>query len=176
MREEPIWQSMLRRGADGVNTLAALACHGLLVAIVAIIVLQVFLRFAMNSPTSWSEEVALLLLIWFGLLAVAVGIRRHEHVAITYFRDLLPGPLAVALDYATQVAAGGFMLTLVLFGGDLIALVGVQVLPASGLPKSYLYLPVLIGGVLGVFNAAANLLLRDVSFPAHDALDEPAHD
>jgi len=89
------WRGQLAFALDGLNRLAALICHLLLVAITAVTVAQVFLRFALNSPTSWSEEIALLFLIWFGLLAVAVGIRRHEHVAITFLRDLLPLPLAL---------------------------------------------------------------------------------
>jgi TRAP-type transport system small permease protein len=175
MREEARGQALLRRAVDGLNAVAAIACHLLLVAIVSVIVLQVFLRFVLNSPTSWSEEVALLFLIWFGLLAVAVGVRRHEHVAIHFLRDLLPAPLGIALDYATQVAIGVFMLTLVLYGDNLVALVGVQVLPASSIPKAYLYFPVIAGGLLGLLNAATNLLLRDVTVDISETLDEPPH-
>lgn len=162
------WQGRLAFLVDGVNRLAALACHGLLVVITAITVMQVFLRFVLNRPTSWSEEIVLLCLIWFGLLAVAVGIRRHEHVAITFLRDLLPAPLALALDYAAQLSMAGFMFAVTFYGADLIALTGVQVLPASGLPKALLYYPPIVGGTLGVFNALANVVLRDVGGPAHD--------
>ncbi|MCZ0964029.1 TRAP transporter small permease [Paracoccus benzoatiresistens] len=140
----------------------------------AITVMQVFLRFVMNSPTSWSEEIALLCLIWFGFLAVAVGIRRHEHVAITFLRDLLPLPLALALDYLAQLTMAGFMLVVVLYGMDLITLAGVQVLPASGWAKNLLYYPAAAGGCLGVVNALANIVLRDVTIPEHDEA-EVAH-
>jgi len=150
-------------GLDWLNRLAALACHVLLVIITTITVTQVFLRFVLNSPTSWSEEISLLGLIWFGLLAVAVGIRRHEHVAITFFRDLLPLPLARGLDYLAQLAMAAFMFTVMYYGADLIALTGVQVLPASGLAKSLLYLPAIVGGVLGMVNAFGNIVLRDVT-------------
>jgi len=165
------WRGLLAQTIDGLNRLAALACHGLLVAITLVTVAQVFLRFVLNSPTSWSEEIALLFLIWFGLLAVAVGIRRHEHVAITFLRDLLPLPLALALDYLAQLAMAGFMFTVMYYGADLIALTGVQVLPATGLPKSLLYFPAIAGGLLGIVNALANMILRDVSLP--DPLDHP---
>ncbi|SEM70976.1 TRAP transporter small permease [Palleronia pelagia] len=161
---------MTRRGRlaqalDATNRLAALACHLLLVAITTVTVAQVFLRFVMNSPTSWSEEIALLFLIWFGLLAVAVGIRRHEHVAITFLRDLLPHRVALALDYLAQLSMAGFMFTVMYYGQDLVDLAGVQVLPASGLPKALLYIPALVGGLLGIVNALGNIVLRDVSIP-----------
>ena len=157
------WQPNLRRGVDGVNVVASWACHALLVVITGVTCMQVFLRFALNRPTSWSEEIALLCLIWFGLLAIAVGIRRHEHVAITFLRDLLPATLATALDHAAQILIAGFMLAVLVYGQDLLALAGRQLLPASGLPKQWLYLPTLAGGALGVFNAIANVALRDVA-------------
>jgi TRAP-type C4-dicarboxylate transport system permease small subunit len=170
------WRGQLAFLIDGLNRLAALTCHLLLVAITLVTVAQVFLRFIMNSPTSWSEEMALLLLIWFGLLAVAVGIRRQEHVAITFLRDLLPLPLALSLDYLAQFSMAGFMFAVMYYGQDLIALTGVQVLPASGLPKSLLYIPAIVGGLLGIVNALGNMILRDVTIhDGHDLTHPEAH-
>ncbi|UIJ73398.1 TRAP transporter small permease [Aurantimonas sp. HBX-1] len=160
-----IVRDSLRKGVDAVNIGASWICHALLVVITGVICMQVFLRFALNRPTSWSEEVALLCLIWFGLLAIAIGIRRHEHVAISFLRDMLPSRLAVGLDYMAQGAMAVFMLAVVYYGQDLLALAGHQVLPASGLPKQWLYLPTIAGGLLGCLNAIANIVLRDVGDP-----------
>lgn len=155
----------LKRWIDAANGLAALVCYGLLGVITAVSVLQVFLRFVLNSPTSWSEEIAILCLIWFGLLAVAIGVRRHEHIAIMAFRDVLPARVAWLLDLMAQVAIAVFMFTVVYFGRDLVALVGVQALPASGWPRSLLYIPAVIGGALGFINALANIVLGDLYRP-----------
>lgn len=166
------WRGRLATALDWLNWLAALACHILLLAITVVTVVQVFLRFVLDSPTSWSEEIALLFLIWFGLLAVAVGIRRHEHVAITFLRDLLPRGAALSLDYVAQLSMAGFMFIVMYYGQGLIALTGAQVLPASELPKSLLYLPATAGGLLGILNGLGNVILRDVTIPdAHD----PSH-
>ncbi|WMS42648.1 TRAP transporter small permease [Acuticoccus sp. MNP-M23] len=150
------------RFVDGLNVVASWVCYALLVVITAITCLQVFLRFVLNNPTSWSEEVALLCLIWFGMLAIAVGIRRHEHVAISFFRDMLPYPLALTLDFMAQLLTAGFMLVVVVYGQDLVALAGKQLLPASSLSKAWLYVPTLVGGALGTFNAISNILLREL--------------
>ncbi len=165
------WSRQAARGIDWINRIAAIICHALLVVITAVTVLQVFLRFVLNRPTSWSEEIALLCLIWFGFLAVAVGIRRHEHVAITFFRNLLPATAASLLDYCAQAAMAVFMFSVLFYADDLIALVGVQVLPASALPKSLLYIPAIIGGLLGTVNALANMILRDIHFVPAAILD-----
>ena len=161
------------RTIDAANSVAAVVCALLLIAITGVTAMQVFLRYALNAPTSWSEEVALLLLIWFGLIAVAIGIRRNEHLAITFLRDRMPQPLARALDYGAQVGMLVFMGVVLWFGQDLIALAGRQLMPASGLPKGWLYIPAIVGGGLGVVNALANLLLRQVPTGAQDTLADP---
>ncbi|MFN3823764.1 MAG: TRAP transporter small permease [Pseudorhodobacter sp.] len=155
---------------DAVNSAAAAVCYLLLIAITGVTAMQVFLRYALNRPTSWSEEIALLLLIWFGLIAVAVGIRRNEHLAITFLRDRMPMPVARLLDYGAQVGMLVFMGVVLWYGQDLVALAGRQLMPASGLPKSWLYIPALVGGGLGVMNALANLALRQVPTGAQETL------
>lgn len=158
----------LSRAIDAINVVAAWVCHGLLVVIIAITVMQVFLRFALNRPTSWSEEVALLCLIWFGFLALAIGVRRGWHLAVTAFRDRLPRGLATALDYAAAMAVAIFMGTVFWHARALVELTGAQVLPASQISKAWLYLPAEVGAALGCVNAAANIGLRDVA-PRIDA-------
>lgn len=161
----------VKKTMDAINAFTALICHALLVIITGVTVLQVVLRYAFNQPTSWSEEIALLCLIWFGFLAIAVGIRRHEHVAITFLRDLMPGKAATVLDYMAQVAIIVFMFAVVRYGADLTALMGAQILPASRLPKTLLYGPALFGGSLGCLNAFTNVFLKDVQGVPHETLD-----
>lgn len=165
----------VQQGVDAINIGASWVCHLLLVVITSVICMQVFLRFVLSRPTSWSEEIALLCLIWFGLLAIAIGIRRHEHVAISFLRNLLPTPMAVTLDYVAQGLMAVFMLAVLVYGRDLLALAGQQLLPASGLPKQWLYLPTIAGGLLGVLNAVANIVLRDVG-DSHFAVEGPHAD
>lgn len=161
------WRNPLCKAVNRLNAIASWACYGFLGIITTVICVQVFLRFVLSRPTSWSEEIALLCLIWFGLLAIAIGIRRHEHVAITFLRDMLPMPLAIGLDYLAQLLMGLFMLVVMVQGQHLVALAGIQILPASGLQKSLLYMPTVVGGGLGLINALTNIVLRDVGDPNH---------
>ena len=156
------------RAVDGLNTVVAWVCHGLLIVITTVTVMQVFLRFVVNRPTSWSEEIALLCLIWFGFLALAVGIRRHQHLAVTTLRDRLSPRGAHALDVAAQALVAVFMGTVFWNARALVELTGAQILPASQLSKAWLYLPAAVGSGLGCLNAAANLALRDVAPPKDD--------
>lgn len=149
----------LDRLLEGLARLTELACHALLVVIVLVTVMQVALRFLLDSPTSWSEEVALLCLVWFGMLAVALGVREHGHIAITALRDALPRAPAAALDILAEGLVLLFAMFLTIRGGDLVSLAGAQLLPASQLPKLWLYLPASVGGGLMALNALGNLVL-----------------
>ena len=56
------------------------------VAVLAVDVLwQVFTRFIMGKPSSWTEELATFLLIWVSLLGAAVALGRGAHLGIDYF-------------------------------------------------------------------------------------------
>lgn len=162
----------LAQVVDWVNLAAQFICYRLLEAIVIVIVLQVFLRFVLNSPTKWSEEVAMFCLVWFGMLAVAIGVRRHCHIAITFLRDLLPPRGGVALDIFAQAVILIFAMILILNGSELMGVAGKTRLPASQIPKLYLYLSATFGGGLMALNALTNLLAGPLDAPRATPVEE----
>ena len=163
---------------DAVDRLMEMACHLLLVGIIAVTALQVALRFLFNSPTSWSEEVALLMLVWFGMIAIAIGIRRHGHIAITTLRDRLPLPLARGVDFLAEALLVVFSLVLLWQSFALIRLAGFQVMPATGLSRAWLYYPVLVGGALMSLNGLFNLASGRVAPPRPELAEQelPGHE
>jgi len=61
-------------------------------AMIGIIAVQVFLRFVFNSPFSWAEEAATMLLIYISFFAADVVYKEKGHLAVDYFGGLLPAP------------------------------------------------------------------------------------
>lgn len=59
-------------------------------AMIGIIAVQVFLRFVFNSPFSWAEEAATMLLIYISFIAADVVYKEKGHLAVDYFVGLLP--------------------------------------------------------------------------------------
>ncbi len=151
--------SRIYQFTDRVNIVASQICNSLLGIITVVTVLQVVLRYAFDRPISWSEEIALFAMVWFGFLSLAIGIWRHEHIAITYFRDLLPRAVAITLDNVSQVFMVFLMAVICVNGWALVDMVGQQLLPASKLPKFWLYAPTIVGGALGTLNGLVNLWL-----------------
>jgi len=157
----------LKQFFEWINRIAEWVCYLLLATLVGIIVLQVFLRYVLKSPVSWSEEVALLLLVWFGMLAVAIAIYRHTHMSITVIWDRLSPTAQHVLNIAVEILVLTFALSITINAGMLIEVVGEQALSASGFPKAWLYLPLQIGGGLMAMNSIGNLLLNH--YPGKDA-------
>ncbi len=151
---------------DLINLLAEWICHILLTTLVCIIVVQVFLRYVMRSPLSWTEEVALLLLVWFGMLAVAIAVYRHTHMAITVIWSRLSTPVRHVVNISVEVLIILFALNISINAEILVNVVNGQYLPASEFPKAWLYHPLQFGGVLMAFNAFGNVLLNH--YPGKD--------
>ncbi len=149
----------VRHFLDGINRIVEWVCCALLVILVGITALQVFLRYILKSPLSWSEEVTLLLLVWFGMLAVAIAVFRHTHMAITVLWDYFPPSMKYIVNILVELLIIVFALNITLNADILIDIVRGQSLSASGLPKALLYYPLPVGGGLMILNAAGNILL-----------------
>lgn len=70
-----------------------LGCAALLL-IVAIIAVQVVMRYLWNRPIIWAEDVATFLFIWSVFLGAAVGLKDLRHIRIETFLGRLPARAA----------------------------------------------------------------------------------
>lgn len=156
------------QGVESINKLAEMLCNMLLVFMILIVVLQVVFRYLLDSPISWTEEVAIFVLVWFGMLSVATALYRHEHMSISFIRDSLSQRGKYFLDISVQMALLIFSLNIMLNSTLLVTLVDSERLPASGILRSYLYLAPLIAGGLMVVNSMANILWNAEPNKHHD--------
>ena len=63
----------------------------LLAVMTLIIIWQIIARFRIIHVISpWTEEVAMILLVWFGLTGAAIGIRKHLHIGVEFVTTLFP--------------------------------------------------------------------------------------
>lgn len=63
----------------------------LVAALTLVIGGQIFFRYFLNDPLSWSEELAQFLLICLTFVAATAVLKRGEHFSIDAFVNLLPG-------------------------------------------------------------------------------------
>ena len=82
------------RWLSRINAPVAKACMvasvaGLLV-IVAIVFWQVFGRYVLNSSPTWTENLALVIVLYVTLIGAAVGVRDAGHIGIERRGDVIP--------------------------------------------------------------------------------------
>lgn len=119
-----------------------------IVAMVIIVTLQVITRKIFNFVFFWSEEVTLLLMVWFSFMGIALGFREKLHLAMDSFTNLLPKSVNKVLDKVINVCIFLFGLYLVKNGWDFTVLMFDSTLAATKLPNSVLYAVMPISGVM----------------------------
>ncbi|WP_202081182.1 TRAP transporter small permease [Caldalkalibacillus salinus] len=127
-----------------VNALALLMLAGM----VLIISLHVFLRQVFETTPAWSEEIALLFLVWISFIGIAVGFRDRLHIAVGLVVNHLPDKLQDMIDYLVKASILMVALIFIYYGGKFTMLMSNSTMAGTKLPTSYLYAVVPISGFL----------------------------
>lgn len=125
----------------------AFAALGLIV-MTGIIGWQVFARYILQDSPAWAEQSALLLMVWYVMLAAAVGVREQFHIGMTAATDAMPRVLARICRATSLVLVLGFGVALGVWGGELVARTWAFDIPTLGLPRGLAYLPLPVAGWL----------------------------
>jgi TRAP-type C4-dicarboxylate transport system permease small subunit len=119
-----------------------------LVVMTAVIGWQVFGRFILNSSPSWTEQTALVLMIWFVFFAAAAGVWERFHIRIEVLENNLSPATVRRLRIAIHALIAVFGLVLMVFGAQLAWLVREHVIPSLGISRAAAYLPIPLAGLL----------------------------
>jgi TRAP-type C4-dicarboxylate transport system permease small subunit len=117
--------------------------------LVADVLWQVFTRFCLKSPSTWTEELATFMLIWVALLGAAVALSRGAHLGIDYFVGKLPVRIRIVTEVFVFLCVAAFSFCVMVLGGiDLVmsTLQLNQTSPALGIKVGYVYLAVPVSG------------------------------
>ncbi len=131
-------------------------------AMVLNVLWQVFTRFVLRHPSSFTEELARYMMIWVGLLGSAYAAGKKSHLAL----DLVTARLDGAGKRASEIFIHAFILlfavTVLLGGGGRLVWIQLslgQQSAALQLKLGYVYLAVPLAGLFIAFYSA--LALRD---------------
>jgi TRAP-type C4-dicarboxylate transport system permease small subunit len=86
------------------------------VAMFGCVLAQVFFRYFLGSPLTWSDELARYLFVWCAFLGWVIAARRRSHLAVTMGRERLPARAQAALALVGALAALSFAAVLVWHG------------------------------------------------------------
>lgn len=129
-----------------------------LVGVFAMVMLQVFTRYVLNAPLSWTEEIARLLMVWLTFVSAMFVAGRREHLVVDVFVAVLPTSWARACFFFATVLSAVASAILAVGGITLTALVSRLRLPASSLPEGILYSAAIIGFAVIFVHSVINLV------------------
>jgi TRAP-type transport system small permease protein len=138
----------LRKTIGVIDRTVELIGACMMAVMVAIVVWQVFARYVLHSIPAWSEEIALLLMVWYGFLSIGFGFRHRLHLEISMFIDKFPVPVQKAAEKLSDLLIAGFGLLLIIEGYKFTVLTWTSTLPVTKLPTGVQYLIIPVTGVL----------------------------
>ena len=142
---------------------------GGLAAIVVIVAWQVFGRYVLNASPTWTETLALVLVLYVTLIGAAVGVRDAGHLGMESLLVLVPEEPRRWLEMAIHVLVAIFGAAMAWNGWILGASVAAYKLPNIALPESVRYVPLVVSGALIVLFSIEHIvasLRREEVVPA----------
>ncbi len=110
---------------------------------------QVFTRYALRSPSSWTDELATLLIIWVALLGSSIAFIRKSHLGVDVLVEKFPRRGQLGIEIGVYGLIGFFAGAILILGGIKLislALLTNQVSPALGVKMGHVYLALPISG------------------------------
>ncbi|MCJ7730051.1 MAG: TRAP transporter small permease [Sedimentisphaerales bacterium] len=142
----------------------------LIMVVMAVLVLdvswQVFTRFVLKNPSTWTEELAIFLLVWVSLLGAAVALNRGSHLGIDYLVNKLSIKKKLCTEVFVFLCIALFSLCVMVVGGmDLVlsTLKLGQISPTLGVKIGYVYLAIPITGFFMMLYSIIGLVERLVA-------------
>lgn len=90
----------------------------LMTALVALALWQVFSRFVLNDPSTFTEELLRYTLIWSTMLGAGYAFVKDSHIALTLLTDKVKsGPVKVFMNVFIEVVICFFAVAVLLIGG-----------------------------------------------------------
>ncbi len=132
----------------------------LMVVMVLNVLWQVFTRFILGSPATFTEELARYILIWVGMLGAAYVAGKKMHLSIDYFTAKMRGAVKFWSEILIQTCIFLFGLFGMVIGGVYLVYLTLlleQTSAALQIPLGYVYIAIPLGGLLIMYYAASAL-------------------
>jgi len=122
---------------------------------------QVFTRYVLENPSSYTEELARYLMIWVGVLGAAYVSGQNNHISIDYFINKTSVNTQLIIKKIIIYIIIFFVFCAFIFGGLRLVyityLLG-QFSPALQIPLSLVYFVVPVSGLLIIFYKVSDLI------------------
>lgn len=146
-------QSFLARIGRGIELVLITICALLLCFLAGSVFFEVLIRYVVHAPTAWTEEVAQFILVWYGLLAAAVGAHKGLHFALRFGVMYLSDRTRWVVRQSTNVGIIAFLAIILQQGIRYLDIVGNQTSMGAEINMSIPYagIPFGVGALLLIY-------------------------
>tara|TARA_B100000287_G_C20630162_1_gene779477 strand:- start:578 stop:1090 length:513 start_codon:yes stop_codon:yes gene_type:complete len=109
---------------------------------------QVFARYVLNASPAWSESSALLLMLYYIMLAAAVGVYENFHLGLKVLTDSVSENSRRRLVIFSNSLILIFGIAMFICGARLAQFTADHIIPTLEISRSLAYLPFSIAGLL----------------------------
>lgn len=153
----------MRKTIDAIVRNILVLLMGLLVLDV---VWQVFSRYIINDPSTFTDELARFLLIWVSLLGAAYYSGKNQHIAINVLPSRLSPPNRRKLNIFIRLLIIAFVFLVLVVGGGILVYYTytyLQITPTLQVPMAFIYLIGPLSGLLIIYYKISDirLILQD---------------
>lgn len=146
-------------------------CAVAMAALTLLVIWQVFTRYILNHPSTWSEELAAYMFAWVTVFGAAYVFGKREHMNIPVIVERFSSVNQNSLQILAEVLNLIFALTVMVYGGfEITQLTMGQLSSSLPLQMGYFYMCIPISGIFITLYSVLNI--KDLIDARKDIVEE----
>lgn len=132
----------------------------MMLAIVLTVTWQVFSRFVLSDPSSFTEELSRYLLIWIGILGAAYAYKTKAHLGLDLFIEKMANANKKVTLIVIELVVMAFAVMVMIIGGFSLVSITLELKQTSaalGVQVGFVYAVIPLSGLLIIVFALNNL-------------------
>ncbi len=138
----------------GIETFLAVMMTIMIIAVC----LQVFFRYVLLKPLSWSEELARYCFVWLSFIGASMALGQKLHFGIDYLVNKFPSRFRAGLSIATNLLVLIFCLVMVIHGYKTLETARYMISAGLYLRMDFVFAAIPISGVIMIFYILRHLI------------------
>lgn len=125
------------------------------------VLVSVFGRYVVHRSPAWTEELAIICIVWLCMLSAQLGVYDGIHIRMTLIENIFPEKIWKAIYRYADIIPLIINVIIVIYGCKIASTNGMNRLPSSGWPMLTEYLALIISGGAGVVLALGRIIMGE---------------
>ena len=144
--------------SDRLDRMSKIVCVGLILFMAVEVITAVFFRYVLFAPLRWGEELARTVMMWIGMLGIAIALKDGEHIGIETLVNRLNERQRAWCNLISYTLIGVFLIILFYFGLLQAIRAWKIILPALLIPWTWPMLAVPFASVVQMIHLVSMIL------------------